>query len=150
MLTLIASGINLMPDRTLIIQLGIFLFVIATLQICIFGPVLRIIDKRKSATKDAQEEARRLTAESERIEKESGAALKAAILSSNAEAASKTSAVAKKAQELVAQSQSQAREKIEAAQVAAKKSEQESLFQANAEVMVVAKEISSRIESSSV
>lgn len=57
----IISEISLMPDWTFIVQLAIFLFVIAILTIFVIRPIIRIIDRRKAFTTDASLEAEHLT-----------------------------------------------------------------------------------------
>lgn len=70
MLAVIASGINLAPDWTFVIQLGVFLSAVAVLYVFVFGPTFRILDMRKKFTTDARCRADELADESNRMEEE--------------------------------------------------------------------------------
>lgn len=60
MIAILASGaINLLPDKTFFIQLGIFFFVVVVLRAYVIGPILTVLKKRQ----DMGEGARRLAAE---------------------------------------------------------------------------------------
>jgi F-type H+-transporting ATPase subunit b len=57
--------IDLMPNQTFFIQMGIFLFSMALLNFLVFRPVLKILAKRKELTEDARLEAARLDIETQ-------------------------------------------------------------------------------------
>ncbi len=52
--------IDLMPNMTLFVQMGIFIFVLLSMHFLIFRPVLRILAARHALTEGAQKEAKRL------------------------------------------------------------------------------------------
>jgi len=60
--------IHLMPDWTIFVQLGIFLLSAAVLTFFVFRPVLRLFDRRRGYTSDAEIEAGRLNGEAESLE----------------------------------------------------------------------------------
>lgn len=69
MLLLLASqNISLVPDRTVIWQLMIFLFLIFILTVFVFRPVLKILDGRKQDTLMLEKETERLLAEAKKLE----------------------------------------------------------------------------------
>lgn len=70
MLCSAGQAINLIPDRTVIPQLFIFLAVTAVLTIFVFRPLLKIMDARREKTGLLEEEAARLVSESESMERE--------------------------------------------------------------------------------
>jgi F-type H+-transporting ATPase subunit b len=49
--------IDLMPNETLFFQMGIFLFTFISLNLLVFKPILRIIERRKALTAGAEKEA---------------------------------------------------------------------------------------------
>lgn len=53
--------IDLMPNETFFIQLGIFLFTLMGLNFLVFKPILRLIAYRKEVTEGSREEAKRLS-----------------------------------------------------------------------------------------
>jgi len=59
--------INLMPDLTFFVQMGIFIFVLISMRILIFRPILRILVRRKELTEGAQEEAEALDIKTEAL-----------------------------------------------------------------------------------
>lgn len=59
--------INLIPDRTAIIQLGIFLVVLSGMALLVFKPIQKVILTRKKMTEDMLNEA---TAIKERLRKD--------------------------------------------------------------------------------
>ncbi len=52
--------IDLMPNMTLFVQMGIFVFVLMSMHFLIFRPVLRILAARHALTEGAQKEAKQL------------------------------------------------------------------------------------------
>lgn len=68
MLAMVSVEINLMPNWTFFVQLGIFLSSAIVLNIFVIRPVLRIFDRRSEYTIDAESEAAELNDESEQIE----------------------------------------------------------------------------------
>ncbi len=70
MLCSAGQPINLIPDRTVMPQLFIFLAVTAVLTIFVFRPLLKIMDVRREKTGLLEEEAARLASESESMERE--------------------------------------------------------------------------------
>lgn len=69
MLLILATEVNLMPDWTVTVQLGIFLATVASLTFFIFKPVLKIIEERKRFTNYKQSESQRLDKEFEKLNK---------------------------------------------------------------------------------
>lgn len=67
---LLAESVQLMPDKTFFVQLGIFLAVLFALNHFVFKPVLRIIALRREKTKGAQAQIEALAAKTETLVKE--------------------------------------------------------------------------------
>ncbi|MFH1830668.1 MAG: ATP synthase F0 subunit B [Pseudomonadota bacterium] len=65
---LLATEIELIPNWTLFIQIGIFLFVLFMLNFLFFKPLLKLMDRRKQFTSDASQEAASLNDESQQLE----------------------------------------------------------------------------------
>lgn len=57
--------IDLMPNITFFVQLGVFLVTLLILHLLVFRPILRIIDRRQALTEGAQEEAQVLDSKTE-------------------------------------------------------------------------------------
>ena len=102
MIAIIASDIHLVPNWTLLIQLGIFLTVIIFLQFFIFRPTLHILHKRKAATMESSDEAKNLEATANQMFAEQEAALKEALFQSNAQAHETVMAATEKAKAIIA------------------------------------------------
>ena len=64
---MLASELQLMPDKTFFVQLAIFLLVAIGLNYLVFQPVLRILSLRKTRTKGEQEKVRLLNAKTEQM-----------------------------------------------------------------------------------
>lgn len=62
------TEIRLIPNWTILIELAVFLFVLVVLNVFVFKPMMKIMDRRKAFTVDASEEARKLTDEAEQLE----------------------------------------------------------------------------------
>ena len=80
--TFMSSEIHLIPDRTVIIQLGVFISVLASLSYFVFKPLAKIIKARKEKTirliKDAEDIEAKIKGYSEKYTKEMNAARDAA------------------------------------------------------------------------
>ncbi len=59
--------IDLMPNETFFVQLGIFLVTLFCLNFLVFQPVLRILKRRQELTEGAEAEAARLGGETEAL-----------------------------------------------------------------------------------
>jgi F-type H+-transporting ATPase subunit b len=59
--------IDLMPNMTFFVQLGIFLLTLACLHLLVFRPVLRLIARRKEVTEGYRSRADEFTAETETL-----------------------------------------------------------------------------------
>lgn len=70
MILLLAQTITLIPDKTVIWQLLIFLTVVAVLSFFVFKPTLKILDERLRNTSILQKEIERLTADAGTFEDE--------------------------------------------------------------------------------
>lgn len=64
---LLSSEINLFPDGTVFVQLGIFLAVAALLNTLVFKPILRIMDLRRSKTEGDRRRIEELKNETEKL-----------------------------------------------------------------------------------
>ena len=83
MLTLLASAeIRLMPDKTLFVQLAIFLVVAIALNYLVFKPVLKILNLRYSKTKGDKAKIEDLTVKADALIKEYEAKMKQAKVES--------------------------------------------------------------------
>ena len=67
---LLSSEIQLMPDKTFFIQLGIFLVVAVCLNYLVFKPVLKIIQLRKSKTEGDRKKIHTIAEKTEQLMKE--------------------------------------------------------------------------------
>lgn len=67
---LLATEINLFPDKTIFIQLGIFLVVLFALNALVFQPVLKILRLRRSKTEGDREKLEDLNRQTTQIVKE--------------------------------------------------------------------------------
>lgn len=63
-----ATEIRLMPDWTVLPQLGVFLFLLAVLTVFVFKPLERLFERRRRFTSEAAAESARLITEAEQLE----------------------------------------------------------------------------------
>lgn len=124
MLAIIATEISLQPDWTVIVQLGVFLIVMAVLHIFIFKPILRIIDHRKKFTQDAHSEAIILNEKSALLEKERTLAISKAIAQINSERDLKISTAHKEGEKILASARVEAKRLLDATEVSVDATEQ--------------------------
>ena len=70
MLAIIAqeTAVHVLPNWTLGVQLCIFLVAVALLNLLIFGPVLKVMDRRRELTAEAAAQAQNLNQEAEGLE----------------------------------------------------------------------------------
>jgi F-type H+-transporting ATPase subunit b len=59
--------IDLLPNKTLIVQIAIFLFVYISMNFLVFRPVLRILARRKELTVGAEKSAEELNSKTENL-----------------------------------------------------------------------------------
>ncbi|MEM6954555.1 MAG: ATP synthase F0 subunit B [Myxococcota bacterium] len=70
LLTVLLSGSLIDLDGTVFIQLGLFFLAFLILRPLVFGPVVRLIEARETATEGAVEEAEAMTSEAKAAEEE--------------------------------------------------------------------------------
>jgi F0F1-type ATP synthase membrane subunit b/b' len=68
MILIVGQTVNLIPDKTVIWQLVIFLSVAAVLSFFVFRPTLKILERRRSETLGLEKEIEQLDGESETME----------------------------------------------------------------------------------
>ncbi len=98
---LLAADIRLIPDWTLFIQIGIFLFVVLALNLLLFRPLIRLMDRRKAFTTDASEEADSLNIEAEQLEVGRHEVLSMALKEAQDERAKRTANALREADRIV-------------------------------------------------
>jgi F0F1-type ATP synthase membrane subunit b/b' len=62
------TEIRILPNWTILIELAVFLFVLAVTNTLIFRPMMKIMEKRKAFTIGSSEEAAKLTEEAEQLD----------------------------------------------------------------------------------
>jgi F-type H+-transporting ATPase subunit b len=65
---LASAAIRLLPDWTLVVQLVIFLIVLAVLSTFVIQPMLKLMDRRRSFTGDAMQSAAKFSADADQLE----------------------------------------------------------------------------------
>ena len=147
MLGVLAAEIHLMPDWTVLVQLGIFLSVLAVLAFFVFRPVLRIIDRRRLFTAEARAEAGSLAAEAAELEAQHARAIAAALSEGEAMRAQKVAANQAEAERIVAAAREQARRLVDSTEVSVESSEEAAAGEIRRQAEAMAGEIVARIQS---
>ncbi len=70
MILLLGQTVNLIPDKTVIWQLAIFLAVVAVLSFFVFKPTLKLLDERRRNTVVLQQETDKFMADADSLEDE--------------------------------------------------------------------------------
>ena len=147
MLGVLAVEIHLMPDWTVLVQLGIFLSVLAVLTLFVFRPVLRVIDRRRAFTAEARAEAGSLGAEAAELEAQRAQAIAAALREGEAMRAQKVAANQTEAERIVAAAREQARRLVDSTEVSVESSEEAAAGEIRRQAEAMAGEIVARIQS---
>lgn len=147
MLGVLAAEIHLMPDWTVLVQLGIFLSVLAVLAIFVFRPVLRIIDRRRLFTAEAREEAGKLIAEAAELEAKHTQAIAAALREGEAMRAQKVAANQTEAERIVAAARDEARRLVDSTEVSVESSEEAAAGEIRRQAEAMAQEIAAKVRS---
>lgn len=145
MLGVLAAEIHLMPDWTVIVQMGIFLSALAVLSFLVFRPTLRIIDRRRGYTEEARAEAERIGAEADRIEEERRTSIAAAIEEAGRERDERTARARRDAEGAIAEAKQQAQRLIDSTAVSRESSERAAEAGASGEGDAIAEEIVRRV-----
>jgi F-type H+-transporting ATPase subunit b len=109
-------------DSSFFQQFLLFALVFVFLRVVLFGPYLRLIEKRENQSEGLSDEAEKLQEESARLEAEYQEVLSAARKRANSERESLLAAARKQGSEDVAAARAQAKVKLEQAREAAEKS----------------------------
>jgi len=145
MLAVMALKIELMPDWTIFVQLGIFISTMAVLHLLVFRPVLRIIDRRAQYTSDARADARDKNAEAERVEGERSLAISAVIKEGEQARERKLTEARKDAEKIVAEAREAARRMLDTTEVSVESSEEVAEMVIEVESEILADDIANRI-----
>lgn len=105
-----ATEIRLMPDWTVLPQLGVFLFLIAVLTIFVFKPLERLFDRRRRFTSEAAAESARLINDAEQLQIGRRNALAMALDEAHAERVKREGEARLKAEEVTQQARAEAAE----------------------------------------
>jgi F-type H+-transporting ATPase subunit b len=145
MLAIVAAEMNLMPDWTIVVQLGIFLCTLAILTVFIFKPVLRILDRRKSFTEGAYSEAQMLGEEAARLDAERSRAVAMALSEAKSEADRHVADTHRQAEGQLAEARVKAKQLLDTAEVSVESSEESVVAEMRRRADELAQEIVSRV-----
>lgn len=145
MLAVMAVKIELMPDWTIFVQLGVFLSTLVVLNFLVFRPVLRIIDRRRTFTDDARADAEQKNAEAARLEDERSRSITAAIREGEVLRDGKVAASRKEAEAIVAEARESAKRLLDSTEISIESSEEAARSIISREAEGLAEEIANRI-----
>lgn len=145
MLAVMAVKIELMPDWTIFVQLGVFLSTLVVLNLLVFRPVLRIIDRRRTFTDDARADAEQKNAEAARLEDERSRAITTAIREGEVLRDGKVAASRKEAEAIVAEARESAKRLLDSTEISIESSEEAARSIISREAEGLAEEIANRI-----
>lgn len=140
------TEIRILPNWTVLIELAIFLFVLAITNALIFQPMLRIMEKRKAFTIDSSEEAERLTKDANQLEAGRKEVLGMALREAQAERERNIGAALREADNIKAAARSRMNEIISATEISMAPSEKSIVEELDKRAAELADMIVSRIE----
>ncbi len=145
MLASTGAKINIMPDWTVFVQLGVFLLTLLVLNFLVFRPVLRVLDRRRSFTEDARKDAAEKNLESDRLEDEREAAITKAYKEAEAMREEKVAAKRKEAEKIVSDAKTRMQGLLDSTEVSVETSESAAAQEISKRAEELAKEIVSRV-----
>jgi F0F1-type ATP synthase membrane subunit b/b' len=101
---LASSAIRLLPDWTLLVQLAVFLAVLASLTFLVIRPTLRLLERRRSFTSEAMEHAAKLASDAEQLEAGRREVLAMALREAQASREQRVAAARRRADKTIAES----------------------------------------------
>lgn len=128
MLAMIAVDIHLMPDWTILVQLGVFLMAAFVLNFLVFKPIFNTFDLRSKYTRDAEAMGEKLGLEAERLEQTRLGKLTDALSEAQAKRSQSLIETRVKAEGIIAEAFEDARGMIERTELSISSSER-SIFQ---------------------
>ena len=144
MLASTGAKINIMPDWTVFVQLGVFLLTLLVLNFLVFRPVLRVLDRRRSFTEDARKDATEKNLESDRLEDEREAAITKAYKEAEAMREEKVAAKRKEAEKIVSDAKTRMQGLLDSTEVSVETSESAAALEISKRAEELAKDIDSR------
>ena len=145
MLASTGAKINIMPDWTVFVQLGVFLLTLLVLNFLVFRPVLRVLDRRRSFTEDARKDATEKNLESDRLEDEREAAITKAYKEAEAMREEKVAAKRKEAEKIVSDAKTRMQGLLDSTEVSVETSESAAALEISKRAEELAKDIVSRV-----
>lgn len=145
MFGVLAAEIHLMPDWTLLVQVGIFLLVLVVLYFLVFRPTLRVIDQRKKFTSEARMQSEQLHAEADRLDAERQAAITQAIREASVIREQREVAAHRDAEQRIAEARQEARARIDSTEISLERSEEAAAADIAAAADALAREIAQRV-----
>ncbi|HPM40860.1 MAG TPA: ATP synthase F0 subunit B [bacterium] len=145
MLASTGAKINIMPDWTVFVQLGVFLLTLLVLNFLVFRPVLRVLDRRRSFTEDARNDAAEKNLESEKLEKEREAAITEAYKEAEVMREAKIAAKRREAEAIVADAKTRMQGLLDSTEVSVETSESAAASEISRRAEELAKGIVSRV-----
>lgn len=145
MIAVLGMEIHLMPDWTVLCQLGIFLVAIAVLYFFIFKPTLRILDRRKHFTSMARSGAHDINARADGLDNERKISIVAALKNAEAEAEARILKARQEAEKIVSASRAEARRALDLAEESIESSEKSIGGEIAKQADIIANDIVARI-----
>ncbi len=140
-----ATEIRLMPDWTVLPQLGVFLFLVAVLTIFVFKPLERLFERRRRFTSEAAAESARLLGESEQLEIGRRNALAMALEEAHAERVRRESESRLKAEAITQEARAEAAELLRQGTVEADAAAKRAAVDVDRAAKELAKQIVARV-----
>ena len=145
MLAVLCVDINLMPDWTLFVQLGVFLLTLIVLHLLVFRPVLRVLDRRRSFTDDAIGDAAQKNAEADRLEAERKKEITRALKDAEALHGQRIAATRRGAEAILTEAKAQMKSLLDSSEVSVESSEAEATVDISRRAEELAHEIVARV-----
>lgn len=138
---IIASEISLAPDWTVFIQLVIFLSAMTILWFFVFKPTLKIIDYRKKFTKEAFDNANRLSGEALALDEKRKLKIAEVFSQGNFQASLKTSAKKQAADKIISGARLEAKKILDSTEESVEISEERVSHDISQQTEMLAQEV---------